>query len=503
MQVISTSNVSLETVSSASHIQVSKISKPTLSQGSNHPDVVEMQNLLRRYVLPAVSSGTFDDLTDYTVRLFQYRMFLPEDGVVGTRTWLALYTGAPVNMPVLRLGSAGETVKAVQAALSATGYIVGPVDGQFGAVTLSAISEFQRYMGLASDGILGPSTWHALSKIRLEDPVTPIRRLVLLNDQKRHFEAITDIAVAPYGQLGGVVATASHDTTVRFWLFNGKSSGLVYQGDRGAVSSAAFYPAEQQIISATLGGTVRTASFSVKDKRADTVEIFPARGGSVQDLAVEPNGRYIATVTRDNAGRLFDFEGNLLRELFKIDTTDGFAESVAINPRLDQIAVATRNGGALLWNKPLVSNGNSINLSSSRTANLVRFSPNGYKLAVVRDTLLQIYANRRVVLTNHQFESNITAIAFNPTGRYLAVGSEDHKVYIFDLQANGGAGKVVFELAGHEAPVSAIAFGTSPARFLYSGDVSGRLLSWEVLKYNPDSQVQLMGEDISGQPKPF
>ena len=76
MQAISASNVSLDTVSGAAHIQVRKIKKPTLRSGSSHPDVAELQTLLQRYASPAVSSGTFDSQTDYAVRLFQYRMFL-------------------------------------------------------------------------------------------------------------------------------------------------------------------------------------------------------------------------------------------------------------------------------------------------------------------------------------------------------------------------------------------------------------------------------------------
>ncbi len=50
MQAISTGNVSLNSVSGQSHIQVSRLKKTTLRQGSHHPDVAELQNLLSRYV---------------------------------------------------------------------------------------------------------------------------------------------------------------------------------------------------------------------------------------------------------------------------------------------------------------------------------------------------------------------------------------------------------------------------------------------------------------------
>ncbi|MGB5917121.1 MAG: peptidoglycan-binding protein [Phormidesmis sp.] len=496
MQAISASNVSLSTVSGAAHIQVSKIKKPTLRLGSHHADVAELQALLKRYVSPAVSSGTFDSETDYVVRLFQYRMFLTEDGIVGTRTWLALYTGAPVNMPILREGSRGQLVTKVQEALAAPGHFM-TVDGDFSnAMQHYGIRPFQSYMGLTVDGIVGPRTWHALSKIRLEDPVASITQFVFRHHKELHTEEITDIAVAPYSsqRLQAALATASRDTTVRFWRDNGKAIDLVYTGDLGAVSSVVFHPKKHQIISGTFGGTVRIANLTVIGPTVETVEIFPARGGGVQDLDVDPSGQYIATVTSDNAGRVFDFEGALRRELYQSDTRYGTAESVAINPRFDQLATVSNNSGALLWNTPLNASVNPINLSSARAGDAITFSPNGYKLAVAKGPLLQIYANRRLVLTNHQFESDILAIAFNPTGRYLAVGSADHNIYIFDLQANGGKGEVAFTLARHNAPVTAVAFGKGPTRFafsryLHSGDKSGRLIAWQVLRDYPDSHV--------------
>ena len=509
MQAISASNVSLNTVSGEAHIQVSKVKKPTLRFGSIHPDVAELQTLLERYVSPAVSSGNFDNRTDHAVRLFQYRMFLTEDGIVGDRTWLALYTGAPVNMPILRWGSRGQLVEAIQAALAAPGHFM-TVDGDFDDAMHFGIRAFQGYMGLAVDGIVGDRTWHALSKIRLEDPVASITRFALRRDQKLHTEGITDIAVAPYSRsrLQAAIATASRDTTVRLWRSNGTSLDSVYTGDLGAVSSVVFHPKKNQIISGTFGGTVRIADFTAFDPIIETTEIFPARGGGVQGLDVDPAGRYIATVTSENAGRIFDFKGALRRGLYKTDTRYGTAESVAVNSRFDQLATVSNNGGALLWNTPLNASVDPINLSSGRAGDAVVFSPNGYKLAVTKGPLLQIYANRQLVLTNHQFEVDILAIAFNPTGRYIAVGSADHNIYIFDLQANGGEGEVAFTLKGHDAPVSAIAFGKGPTRFshdryLHSGDKSGRFISWQILRYDPDSQVQMMGTDLAaGQPSP-
>ena len=64
--------------------------------------------------------------------------------------------------PVLKKGSKGEDVKRLQRALSAAGHAVAP-DGDFGPSTDRAVRAFQAARGLGADGIVGPSTWAALS----------------------------------------------------------------------------------------------------------------------------------------------------------------------------------------------------------------------------------------------------------------------------------------------------------------------------------------------------
>jgi peptidoglycan hydrolase-like protein with peptidoglycan-binding domain len=56
------------------------------------------------------------------------------------------------------MGDRGETVRAVQQALSNAGYRVGGIDGVFGQATLSAVKKFQKDNKLVEDGIVGRAT---------------------------------------------------------------------------------------------------------------------------------------------------------------------------------------------------------------------------------------------------------------------------------------------------------------------------------------------------------
>lgn len=69
---------------------------------------------------------------------------------------------APDRHPTLRQGSRGDAVRRLQRKLTAQGFKPGPVDGDFGPKTDSAVRDFQRSKGLVVDGIVGPKTWNAL-----------------------------------------------------------------------------------------------------------------------------------------------------------------------------------------------------------------------------------------------------------------------------------------------------------------------------------------------------
>ncbi|MEA2956277.1 MAG: hypothetical protein QOJ58_1777, partial [Alphaproteobacteria bacterium] len=96
------------------------------------------------------------------VRDFQEGAGLAVDGIVGPLTWNALPNGAP--MPVLRQGSSGEVVRALQTLLTngASGaWNVTPqgIDGNFGPHTEASVQAFQTWGGVASDGVVGDQTW--------------------------------------------------------------------------------------------------------------------------------------------------------------------------------------------------------------------------------------------------------------------------------------------------------------------------------------------------------
>ncbi len=67
-----------------------------------------------------------------------------------------------INRPTLQLGSQGQPVSELQAALKLLGFYTGSVDGVYNQTTANAVSQFKQAAGLKPDGIVDANTWQRL-----------------------------------------------------------------------------------------------------------------------------------------------------------------------------------------------------------------------------------------------------------------------------------------------------------------------------------------------------
>jgi peptidoglycan hydrolase-like protein with peptidoglycan-binding domain len=143
-----------------------------LRQGATGADVVALQKALMAagVTVPGGADGVFGPATKSALTAYQSRSGLATTGQVDAASaaalGLAAATTAPVASGALTVGSRGDAVKKLQNALMSFGvFVPGGADGVFGPATKTAVSNFQRWNGLAVTGEVDAST---ASRLKLD-----------------------------------------------------------------------------------------------------------------------------------------------------------------------------------------------------------------------------------------------------------------------------------------------------------------------------------------------
>lgn len=105
------------------------------------------------------ADGIFGTKTESAVRSYQKAKGLSVDGIVWTNTYAKLFTEC-----LLKDGSRGELVKALQTRLNEQGYGAGTADGIFGSNTEQAVKALQSAAEITVDGKVGKNTWTVLAE---------------------------------------------------------------------------------------------------------------------------------------------------------------------------------------------------------------------------------------------------------------------------------------------------------------------------------------------------
>jgi peptidoglycan hydrolase-like protein with peptidoglycan-binding domain len=120
--------------------------------------------------------GVRGPLTKAAIVRFQRRRGLSVDGVVGPQTRRAFgKRGRPAfGSRTMKRGARGWDVAAMQYILARRGYPPGAIDAVFGPMTDTALTNFQRALGLSPDGLAGPATIAGLRHGSASRGTTPV-----------------------------------------------------------------------------------------------------------------------------------------------------------------------------------------------------------------------------------------------------------------------------------------------------------------------------------------
>ncbi|CAK8724116.1 hypothetical protein GCAAIG_14100 [Candidatus Electronema halotolerans] len=227
---------------------------------------------------------------------------------------------------------------------------------------------------------------------------------------------------------------------------SGLAELAVLRGHENSVSSAAFSPDGEKIVSVSDDHTVRIwDAASGKQVALLTGHEYP-----VTSAAFSPDGKKIVSASEDNTVRIWDVDSSKELAVLK-----GISYMSGFSPDGKKIVSASWDT-VRIWD---VDSGKELAVLKGHesSVNSVAFSPDGKKIVLApEDNTVRIWdvdsSKELAVLKGH--ESSVNSVAFSPDNSKIVSASDDNTVRIWDA----ASGQQVALLTGHENSVRSAAF---------------------------------------------
>lgn len=304
-----------------------------------------------------------------------------------------------------------------------------------------------------------------------------------------HGDDVLDIAISSDGKH---LAIAGKNGEVALWDTVDNRLINTLQQDN-PVRAIAFDPGGARIVT-TSGNKVLLWDAASGDRLNI---ILAGHDDLIESVQFSPDGRWIATASRDNTARLWNSESGEMLEEYKHDS---WVLGVAFSPDGSTLATASLDKTAILWD---ITSG-AWKLLDKRTTriNAVAFSPDGTQIATAGgegDETIKVWdaSTRKLLHTLAGHKYQVRGIAYSAEG-HLASASEDRTIRMW----NTLNGVELFRLDGHRGRIYTVIFDPTGQQ-LYSGSTDKSVRVWDVMHngavfsvdFSPDGKTLATGSE--------
>jgi len=267
----------------------------------------------------------------------------------------------------------------------------------------------------------------------------------------RHASGVHSVSWSPDGTR---LATGSWDSTARVWDATARQELLTLKGQTSLVGSVSWSPDGKWLATGSDYGTAMVwDAASGREQltlRGHTVPVISLHWspGLVSPVAWSPDGKQLATGNEDGTAKVWNAAGG--RELLTLSRHTAWVRSVSWSPDGTQLATGSADGTAKLWDaaggrEPLTLKRPATGVAS------VSWSPSG------------VWST-----------SGIYSVSWSPDGKFLATGSNDGTVKVWDA----AGGREPLTVGRHANAVLSVSWSPDGTR-LAAGIVDGTAKVWD------------------------